>query len=176
MKLKVSEADKVRDEAALVQDFLDHNFNWLDEMAWLSAKLPSAEEVILTDLTFTAPTQTQSGAQLNISGFSRLYNQFEDIQEKLMTDDRSVKAIAKAMDPKREKLPFGFKETVRVPLGAKPVAKTGADASSASMADTKDVRAESKGADDKTDTESETKIPVGEQKTSSATPEKGAAK
>jgi Tfp pilus assembly PilM family ATPase len=117
MKKKLDEAKKWGKEAGVVQEFLDHDFNWLDEMEWLSVNLPGAEDVILSDISFKA-TPPEGGA-LDIAGFMRQPDQFKDIEDRLRVDDRVVKAGAKPPTPdlKRDTHKYGFKETVRVPAG-----------------------------------------------------------
>jgi Tfp pilus assembly PilM family ATPase len=112
LKKQVTEAEKVRKEEALVQSFLDHNINWLDELDSLSQKLPPADEVLVTQVNFTVQPH---GADVKLEGYTSKPTQFQDIEQRLRVADRTVSTNPKPDDFKRDKYQYGFAEIVKVP-------------------------------------------------------------
>jgi hypothetical protein len=123
MKSKVVQAEKQKQNTAAVQEFLDSDINWLDELRNLSQRLPSADDMLVTQLN--VGTRMPSGGEINIDGFTRTSEQIKEIQHRLRADDRKVISKGGHDDPRRakEKLRWRFDETVLVePGSAKPPA------------------------------------------------------
>ncbi|MGE0761345.1 MAG: type IV pilus biogenesis protein PilM [Pirellulaceae bacterium] len=123
MKGKIAEAEKWQKDAAAVKEFVDHSVNWLDEMQWLSERLPPAQDVIVTEATFKATPP--NGAEINLEGFTRERTQFRDVDDRLRTDGRIAKSGTKVNDTKRDTYTYGFQERVVIPLTAGAAGNSG---------------------------------------------------
>jgi Tfp pilus assembly PilM family ATPase len=117
VKKEVKTAQDRLDEAKMVQTFLDHNVNYLDELEWLSERLPPADDVIVTKVSFTSPV-APSGAQLDVEGYMRESDQFAEIEARLRESGRIVKSgSSKTDDLKRDRYKYTWKESVKIPVG-----------------------------------------------------------
>lgn len=112
LKSEVTAADKLRKDETAIQDFLNHNINWLDELEQLSQRLPPAEDAIVTQLSFAVQPY---GGQVRIEGYTREPTGFQDIENRLRVADRVVNSGQKTNEPKREKHHFGFAEELKIP-------------------------------------------------------------
>jgi hypothetical protein len=120
LKADEKKAGTDKAEADLVQTFLDHNFNWLDDLNWLSERLPPAQDVLLTQVQLAS---TSAGGQVTIEGFTEEKTEFTEIAQQLRTPERDVKNVDKTGDEKREKYKYGFKQIVSFPAKKSDISK-----------------------------------------------------
>jgi Tfp pilus assembly PilM family ATPase len=117
IKSKVVTAEKQRLNTAAVQDFVDNDINWLEELKGLSLQLPSEKDVLVTQLT--AGTRVTGGGQISVEGFVRESAQIKEVQQSLRANNRKVVSTGGHEDPRRakDKYTWRFDETVMIAPG-----------------------------------------------------------
>jgi len=99
-------------ETTLVEQFVESDFGWLDELYTLSAELPPAEDVIVSQLIMTL--RSPSGAQMIVDGYARDPEHIQNLQAALRANDRAVLSKGGSDDPRQETYRWQYKETVEL--------------------------------------------------------------
>jgi Tfp pilus assembly PilM family ATPase len=117
MKSKVAIAEKQKKNTAMVQEFVDSDLNWLEEMSSMSQRLPPPEDMLVVHVS--AGTRLPSGGEITLTGFARTQELLGEIQTQLRAGNRKVISKGGYLDPRREKekLRWRFDETVLVDPG-----------------------------------------------------------
>ena len=123
LKSKVKQAEQYRRDVAAVNEFLDNDIGWLDELYELSSRLPSAEDVVVTQITLS--TRPPAGGQVIVDGHVRESHLMGDLQESLRWNQRQVISTGVHEDPRQQTYRHRFKETQLIEPGRiKAAAKT----------------------------------------------------
>lgn len=117
MKSKVAVAVKQKQATAAVQEFVDSDINWLNELQNLSRQLPPPEDILITQLS--AGTRVPRGGEIAIEGYTREPALITEIQQRLRVDNRKVISKGGQDDIRREKDKYRwrFDETVIIEPG-----------------------------------------------------------
>lgn len=122
LKKAVATAEQRSTEAGAVEEFLESDIPWLDELYRLSEDMPPPEEVIVTQLTLS--TRQPNGGQMVLDAYTRDYDGVQALERALRASDRRVFGSGTGEDPRRDKYPWRAKETVTI----EPVPVTAPDA------------------------------------------------
>lgn len=116
LKKEVAEAQVTVKHRETVQEFLDSDITWLDELYELSDQLPPPEEVIVTQLNFA--TRSPSGAQMTIGGSTKEPDQLTVVRNSLGYGGRRVVSEGTQDDSRQKDYRWLFKETVLIEAGS----------------------------------------------------------
>ena len=108
---KVTIANQLRTDVALVDRFQDGNVNWLNEIYELSQKLPDSNESIVDMATFTT---LPGGGQVALEGYVSDPAVIEDMESKLRDTQHQVTGSGTHYDERRQEFHWGFKERIVV--------------------------------------------------------------
>lgn len=100
-------------DAARIEEFVQGDFVWLDELHRLSQELPSADQVVLTQMLLSV--RTPAGGQLILDGNARSPGDLEQVQTALRQSQRTVLSRGGQEDPRQPVYRWMFKETVELP-------------------------------------------------------------
>ncbi|MBN2023077.1 MAG: hypothetical protein JW809_09820 [Pirellulales bacterium] len=106
---KVAEADRIQRAAADVQDWVDNDVVWLDELRWLGDNLPPAEDAMLTQLQIR-PNRT--GGQIDLQGFIRSVDAIKAMERDLRDDRHNVEGRDKSDDRSQKPYTLWFRSSV----------------------------------------------------------------
>lgn len=112
---KVVAASVSQDHQQAIQDFLDSDITWLDELYDLSEDMPSSEEVLVTQLNFA--TRPRGGAQITVDGFVKESEQITGVRKSLAASGRELVSTGTQHDSRRKDYNWLFKETVLIEPG-----------------------------------------------------------
>ena len=112
LKKSVEQAERKRAVAVAIGEFQKSDISWIDELYRMSRELPSAEEMILTQLTTS--TRLPEGGQVVLDGYAQEHDQIFGVGEKLRGPGRQVVSTGGQYDERREAYHWRFKETVLI--------------------------------------------------------------
>ena len=118
LKEDVEAAEVSQRHQSKVQEFVDSDITWLDELSDLSEQLPPAEDIIVTQLNFA--TRTPAGAQIIVDGFAKESEQVTHVRDSLRSGGRSIISMGEQDDPRGKEYHWLFKETVLIEPGEEP--------------------------------------------------------
>jgi Tfp pilus assembly PilM family ATPase/Tfp pilus assembly protein PilN len=120
-------------DVARIEEFVQGDYGWLDELQRLSQQLPPADNVVLTQILFSV--RSPSGGQLILDGNAKTPDDLKHIQTALREADRVVLSKGGQEDPRQPVYRWQFKETVELPPRTgtnSPAARTDSDTKRAS--------------------------------------------
>jgi Tfp pilus assembly PilM family ATPase len=115
-------------DVARIEEFAQGDYVWLDEIQRLSQQLPSADQVVLTQMLFSV--RSPSGGQLILDGNAKTPADLEQVQAALRESNRVVLSKGGQEDPRQPVYRWQFKETVELPpriVTISPAATTDSD-------------------------------------------------
>lgn len=121
MKTKVNAAEKKKQNTAAVQEFIDGNYHWLDELGRLSEQLPPSDQVVVSNLS--ASLQGNRVGELHVDGYAKESGQLQEIQKRLRSEGRRVVSKGGQEDARREAGQYRWRFDETVILDPAPSAK-----------------------------------------------------
>ena len=109
---KVTIANQLKADVALVDRFQDGNVNWLNEIYELSQRLPDSDESIVDMATFT--TLPGGGGQIALEGYVSDPAVIEDMETRLRDSQHQVTGSGTHYDERRQDFHWAFKERIVV--------------------------------------------------------------
>jgi hypothetical protein len=110
-KLAKDSAKPIKDAEAL-DTFAAGDVNWLDELATLSAKMPPADNAIVSEMTIQV--HPKGGGFIKFVGHTDASERVTQLEDNLRDKQHNVSGKIIAQDPEREWLQWVFDETVTV--------------------------------------------------------------
>ncbi|MHB8903058.1 MAG: type IV pilus biogenesis protein PilM, partial [Thermoguttaceae bacterium] len=95
LKKQVKKADKTIADAKTVGEWEAGKIHWLDELRWISERSPSAEDLILTQMSLTANNRT---GQVTLKGVVKDLDAYSALESSLNDDKHQVKSGAASRD------------------------------------------------------------------------------
>jgi Tfp pilus assembly PilM family ATPase len=111
-KLAKESAKPIKDAEAL-DAFAAGDVNWLDELATLSTKMPSADNAIVSEMTIQIQPKG-GGGFIKFVGHADTSERVTQLEDSLRDKQHNVNGKIIAQDPEREWLQWAFDETVNV--------------------------------------------------------------
>lgn len=110
----VEQAAKSEAAAKEVDDWVDDEINWLQELRWLSERLPSAEDAMLTQVKFNA---NSGRGEITLDGLARNVEAVAKLDRDL--HDELHRLAGKSKSESDDKRPYGvqFRSSVRIEKG-----------------------------------------------------------
>ncbi|MBP88262.1 MAG: hypothetical protein CMJ64_16350 [Planctomycetaceae bacterium] len=115
LKKDIVAAETSQRHQGVIQEFLDNDITWLDELSDLSERLPPPEEVIVTHLNFA--TRIPKGAQIVVDGLAKDSEQVTDVRNSLRANGRRLLSTGEQDAPRGDEYHWQFKETVLIEPG-----------------------------------------------------------
>ena len=112
-KKVAEEAKQLQDQTATIDEFVESDIPWLDELSKLSRNLPSADQVLVTQLNLSLISP--KGGQIIVDGYTREFDQVQKVSDALRSGGRDVVSSSSSEDPKQTKYRWKFKQTAIVP-------------------------------------------------------------
>jgi len=115
-------------DVARIEEFVQGDYGWLDEIQRLSQQLRSGDQVVLTQMLFSV--RSPSGGQLILDGNAKTLADLEQVQAALRESHRVVLSKGGQEDPRQPVYRWQFKETVELPpriVAISPAATTDSD-------------------------------------------------
>lgn len=100
-------------DVAQVDAFVAGDITWLNELCYISEKLPPPEDVIVDQATFS--TQLNGGGQILLEGNVRTSEVIESMENDLRDDVHQVTGSGGQYDDRQQTYPWRFKERIDVP-------------------------------------------------------------
>jgi Tfp pilus assembly PilM family ATPase len=107
---KVTIANQLKTDVALVDRFQDGNVNWLNEIYELSQELPDSGNSIVDMATFT--TSPGGGGQIALEGYVSGPEVITDMESRLRDARHQVTGSGTHYDERRQDFHWGFKERI----------------------------------------------------------------
>ncbi len=95
LKKQAKKAEKTIKDAETIKGWETGRVQWLEELQWMSQRLPSAEDVVFTQMSLTA--NDQSG-QVTLKGVAKDLDAYSSLEESLNDEKHEVKSGAASRD------------------------------------------------------------------------------
>lgn len=106
----VKKANESIAKARSVEQFVNNDITWLDELYSMAQELPPPEKAIFTQITMS--NRPTGGAQIVLDGYTREADDITQVRDSLRVQDRHIDSNGTSDDPKRNDYRWRFKETV----------------------------------------------------------------
>jgi hypothetical protein len=102
-----------RNQLNAIDTWLADNVDWFEQLDWLSRKMPSAQEMILTELTFSA----NNGGSMNLRSLLKDFSVVSPMEEQLRDDKHVIKPGEKGTSSGNPQ--YGFRYDLSIFLSKK---------------------------------------------------------
>ncbi len=106
---RAAEAAKLQKTAAEIQTWLGGDQVWLDELLWLSQRLPPAQEVMLTQIQASS---TPRGGEMKIEGLARSVESIKAMQERLRDNEHRLVGKEAGEGGSQKEYPLRFSSSI----------------------------------------------------------------
>ncbi|MDR0338101.1 MAG: pilus assembly protein PilM [Planctomycetaceae bacterium] len=87
LKKTAGTVSEQRNQLNAIDAWIADNVNWFEQLDWLSRKMPTAQEMILTELTFSA----NSGGSMNLRSLLKDFSVVSPMEEQLRDENHVIK-------------------------------------------------------------------------------------
>lgn len=112
LKSKVTEAQKHRDDLALIRDFQDSDILWLDELYELCETVPPSQDILVSRVVLGV--REPKGGSLQITGYARDSGLIENLRNALSRGGREVVPGGSRFDERHNDYQWQFSETALI--------------------------------------------------------------
>ena len=129
LKTQLEEAGKIEQTVEEIDTWAAAGVGLLDELRWLSEKLPDAQDAMITQLTWTIGAET---GHVNLNGRARSVEALTDLERRLQDDSQRyahrLVGKSKSEDASRRPYPVEFQSSLLlIPKGEDGKQQTGSE-------------------------------------------------